>query len=89
MENCNAIATNRCQFHSSILAVTGKEDFQFSEFYNINRALKHNIPAPNIQRFYVVLHSCCLVLYSCCLVLSCVVPCCTCVVSCCLVLLLM
>ena len=43
-ENCNTIATNRCQFPSSILAVTGKSDFQFSKFYNINRALEPNIP---------------------------------------------
>ena len=48
-ENCNTIATNRCQFPSSILAVTGKSDFQFSKFYNINRVLEPNIPAPSMQ----------------------------------------
>ena len=36
------IATLR--FYSSILTVTGKSDFQFSKFYNINRALEPNIP---------------------------------------------
>ena len=96
MENCNIIATN--QFPSSILAVTGKRDFQFSKFYNINRALEANIPcfeyAAMIQikqnKFYVVLcscclvlKSCCLVLCSCCLVLSRVVLMLSCVVSCC------
>ena len=32
------------RFLSSILAVTGKSDFQFSKFYDINRALEPNIP---------------------------------------------
>ena len=32
------------RFPSSILAVTGKWDFQFSKFCNINRALEPNIP---------------------------------------------
>ena len=58
--------------------------FQFSTFYNINRALDPNIPGSghatiiwiNQNKFYVVLKSCCLVLYSCLPVLY----------SCCLVL---
>ena len=32
------------KFSSSILTVTGKSDFQFSKFYNINRGLEPNIP---------------------------------------------
>ena len=76
--------TAALRFPSSILAVTGKRDFQFSKLYNINRALEPNIPcfeyAAMIQikqnKFYVVLCSCCLVLDSCCPVLC----------SCCLVL---
>ena len=35
--------TAALRFPSSILAVTGKIDFQFSKFYNINRALEPNI----------------------------------------------
>ena len=38
--------TAALRFSSSILAVTGKRDFQFSKFYNINRALEPNIPGP-------------------------------------------
>ena len=30
------------RFYSSILTVTGKSDFQFSKFYNVNRALEPN-----------------------------------------------
>ena len=33
-------------FFCSILTVTGKSDFQFSKFYNTNRALEANITDP-------------------------------------------
>ena len=36
--------TDAFRFSSSILTVTGKSNFQFSKFYNINRALESNIP---------------------------------------------
>ena len=52
-ENCNtfAIATNRgFELLRFILAVTGKRDFQFSKFYNINRVLEPNIPTPSMQQ---------------------------------------
>ena len=60
------------KFSSSILAFTGKSDFQFSKLYNINRALEPNIPGfgyaamikINQNKFYVILHSFCIL--SCC-----------------------
>ena len=36
--------TAALRFPISILAVTGKTDFQFSKFYSINRALEPNRP---------------------------------------------
>ena len=35
--------TAALRFSSLILTITGKSDFQFSKFYNINRALEPNI----------------------------------------------
>ena len=35
--------TTALRFSSSILAVTGKSNFQFSKVYNINRGLEPNI----------------------------------------------
>ena len=78
-------------FSNSVLTVTGKSDFQFSKFYNINRALAPNVPGSkhetmiriNQNKFQVALYSCCLVLHSCCLVLY---LCCSVLHSCCLVL---
>ena len=64
-------------FSGSIFAATWESDFQFSKFYNINRALEPNIPGckyaamipANQNKFYVVFYSCCLVLYFYCFVL--------------------
>ena len=70
------------RFSSSILTVTGKSDFQFSKFYNINRGLEPNIPGSehatmirikNFRLFCTRVVSCC----------TRVVSCCTRVVSCC------
>ena len=36
--------TAALRFPNSNLAVTGKRNFKFSKFYNINRALEPNIP---------------------------------------------
>ena len=58
------------RFSNSILAFTGKCDFQFSKFQNINIVLELNIPGSeyaamikaNQNKFYIVLYSCCVVL---------------------------
>ena len=36
--------TTAFRFSSPILTVTGKSNFQFSKFYNINRGLEPNMP---------------------------------------------
>ena len=43
--------TTALRFPSSVLTATGKSDYQFSKFYNINRTFEPDIPG-SIYQFY-------------------------------------